>query len=229
MTSSSALNIIAANSNSGGPFSISWIDSGRHVIQLNTSTEQGCKSEPSFDTIDVHTIPDASFKVTLRPGSLCIEDSVLFTANATNYNYSYLWSPAHFFNSVNKPSIWGRVEQSKSIITLTVTDPFGCIAGNSVEIDPGSCCTVSFPNAFSPDGDGQNDFFRPIYAGYHRFHIFRVANRWGQTVYESSNNKMQWDGNYNGVPQDVGVYYYYIKFDCGGNTLEQTGDVTLIR
>jgi gliding motility-associated-like protein len=226
---SSALNILAANANSGGPYSISWNDSGRHVITVTTATEQGCKSLPSYDTVDVHTMPDASFKVTTRPGMLCMEDSVLFTANTNNYNYAYEWAPAHFFSNINQPVIWGRVEQEKSIITLTVTDPFGCIASNSVEIDPATCCTVNFPNAFSPDGDGVNDFFKPIFAGYHRFHIFRIANRWGQTVYETTNDKMNWDGTYNGVPQDIGVYYYYIKFDCGGNTMEQTGDVTLIR
>jgi gliding motility-associated-like protein len=226
---SQALNILAANSNSGGPYSISWNDSGRHVITVATSTEQGCKSLPSYDTVDVHTLPDASFKVTTRPGMLCMEDSVLFTANTNNYNYAYEWAPAHFFSNINQPVIWGRVEQVKSIVTLTVTDPFGCIASNSVEIDPATCCTVNFPNAFSPDGDGMNDVFKPIFAGYHRFHIFRIANRWGQTVYETTNDKVNWDGTYNGVPQDIGVYYYYIKFDCGGNTMEQTGDVTLIR
>jgi gliding motility-associated-like protein len=227
--SSSSVNIISGSSNSGGPYSISWIDSGRHVVQVSTTTLEGCKDQPLNDTINVHTMPDASFKVTTSAGSLCLEDSVLFTANTNNYNYSYLWAPAHFFNNVNQPVIHGRVEQSKSIVTLTVTDPFGCVASNSVELDPGTCCTVNFPNAFSPDGDRHNDLFKPIFAGYHRFHIFRVANRWGQTVYESTNDKMQWDGTFNGVPQDVGVYYYYIKFDCGGNTMEQTGDVTLIR
>jgi len=49
-------------------------------------------------------------------------------------------------------------------------------------------------------------------------------------VYESTNSKdAKWDGNYNGVPQDMGTYFYYLKYDCGGNTLEQKGDVTLIR
>jgi gliding motility-associated-like protein len=234
MANSNALNIIAHNSNSGGPFSISWNDTGRHVIQLTSFTEEGCTSKPTFDTVSVHAVPDASFNVITRPGTLCLEDSVKFEANSTNYNFSYLWTPAHFFANENKPSIWGRVEQEKSIVTLLVTDPFGCYASTSQELDPNSCCTVSFPNAFTPNGDGKNDVFRPIRdyktnSGYHRYHTMRVANRWGQTVFESSNNTMSWDGTYNQVPQDMGVYYYYIKFDCGGKTIEQSGDVTLIR
>jgi gliding motility-associated-like protein len=65
--------------------------------------------------------------------------------------------------------------------------------------------------------------------GYHHFHVFRILNRWGQVVFNSENNEVQWDGNYNGVPQDMGTYYYYLKYDCGGRTLEQKGDLTLIR
>ena len=229
MGTTTALNIIAHNENSGGPFSISWNASGRHVIEVFSATDEGCKAPPTVDTIFVHTIPDASFKYTTKNGPLCLEDSIMFIANTNDYNYSYVWSPAHFFQNINKGVTWGKVEQSKSIISLLVTDPFGCPASTSQEIDPSSCCSVNFPNAFTPNGDHKNDVFRPIYVGYHRFHIFRIANRWGQTVFESTNSNMQWDGNYNGVPQDIGVYFYYLKYDCGGNTIEQTGDVTLVR
>ena len=195
-----------------------------------TETEEGCRSYPTADSVHVHTLPDAGFTIQLIGNSLCIEDSVLFNANTNNYNYSYLWTPEHFFNNTNKASIWGRVELAKSVVTLKVTDPFGCFATTDLEIDPGTCCTVGFPSAFTPNGDTKNDVFRPLFSGYHRFHMFRIANRWGQTIFESGNSaSASWDGNYNGVPQDMGVYYYYIKYDCGGKTLEQKGDVTLIR
>ncbi len=223
------LSVIAHNSNSGGPFSVSWHDSGRHVITLLTSTEEGCRSIPTDDTINVHNAPDATFTFQTKGGQLCLEDSVMFIAATNNYNYSYLWTPEHYFNNINKGVTWGKVENNHSIVTLRVTDPFGCYATTTQELDPGSCCTVGFPNSFTPNGDGKNDFFRPIFVGYHRFHTFRIANRWGQTVYEGSQSNMKWDGTYNGVPQDMGVYFYYIKYDCGGQTLEKKGDVTLIR
>ena len=111
---------------------------------------------------------------------------------------------------------------------LTVTDPFGCTATTAQDLNPGSCCIVAFPNAFTP-GSTINNLFRPIAAGYHNYHDFRITNRWGQMVFESASSNVAWDGTFNGVPQDTGVYFYYIKFDCGGNTVEQKGDVTLIR
>ena len=225
-----AVSIIAANSNSGGPFSIKWNATGLHIIKVTTTTEQGCKSEPTFDSVDVHALPNATFTFKAKFNStLCLEDSVEFTANDTAYNDSYLWQPAHGFNNDNKRVIWGKVEEAQSDITLTVTDPFGCVGTSTQQLDPSVCCSVMFPNAFTPNGDGKNDVFRPLFNGYHNFHSFRIVNRWGETIFESSNSLPSWDGSFNGVPQDIGTYYYFIQYDCGGNTVEAKGDVTLIR
>jgi len=230
LTSTGAVSIVAASSNNGGPYSLSWNDTGLHIITVMCTTSQGCKSEPTYDSVDVHALPDAAF--TFKPkfnNVLCLEDSVQFIATYPEENNSYLWQPAHSFNNDNKPVIWGKVEETQSDITLTVTDPFGCVGTFTQQLDPSSCCTVMFPNAFTPNGDTKNDVFRPLFNGYHNFHYFRIANRWGQTVFESSNSLPAWDGTFNGVPQDIGIYYYYIQYDCGGSTVEAKGDVTLIR
>ena len=226
---STAVSIISHDSHSGGPYLISWIDSGKHQIQLNAFTVEGCTSKPSFDSVNVHASPDATFKIVTGLKGLCLEDSVRFEANATDYNYSYSWAPEHSFSNINKAATWGRVEQAKSIITLTVTDPFGCAASNSVELDPSTCCNITFPNAFTPGKAIGNNIFRPITDGFHRYHSFRITNRWGQVIFESANTNPSWDGNYNGVPQDMGVYYYFVKYDCGGSEQIAKGDVTLIR
>ena len=230
LTSSAIINIVAANSNSGGPFSISWNDSGNHVITVTCTTNEGCRSDPEYDSVHVHPLPDPVFTIAPKAtGSLCLEDSILFIARHQDANCSYLWEPEHCFNNNNKPEIWGKVEQGRTDITLTITDPFGCKSSYDMQLSPDACCTVLFPTAFTPNGDGLNDKYRPIFNGFHNFHQFRVVNRWGQTVFESANSNPEWDGSFNGVPQDMGVYYYYIKFDCGGNVIEQKGDCTLVR
>ncbi|MFI5196542.1 MAG: gliding motility-associated C-terminal domain-containing protein [Chitinophagales bacterium] len=204
--SSGAITIISANSNSGGPFNISWADTGVHIIYVQAYAEHGCTDKPTTDTIEVHQLPDATFRITTLGGTLCLEDSVLFSANDSNYQNIYRWNPAHFFHNVGKYSIWGSMELVHSIVTLTITDPFGCTASNSRELDPSVCCNIPFPNAFTPNGDGLNDVFRPIpMRAYHRYHVFRIDNRWGQTVFECTDNKAEWDGTFNGVPQDIGV------------------------
>ena len=230
MTNSGAINIVAANSNSGGPYSLRWNDTGTHIITVTTTTTQGCKSLPTNDTVNVHALPNATFTYKSKSSDvLCLEDSVQFIANNISENDSYLWQPAHSFNNDNKAVIWGKVEETQSDITLTVTDPFGCVGMSTQQLDPSACCTVLFPNAFTPNGDGKNDVFRPLFNGYHNFHFFRIVNRWGETIFESSNSLPAWDGTFNGVAQDIGTYYYFIQYDCGGNAVEEKGDVTLIR
>jgi gliding motility-associated-like protein len=233
MSASNALSIVTSNSNTGGPYSISWVDSGRHVIKITSSSAEGCKSLPTYDTVLVHTGPDAAFAISSQhPHGICLEDSVEFTARINNLNYSYVWGPEHDFNNLNQSIAWGKMEEVNNVITLKVTDPYGCYATATLNVDAGSCCLIAFPNAFTPNGSGpeENNVFKPYVAGYHRFHLFRIMNRWGQTIFESANSSvMGWDGKFNGVPQDMGVYYYVLKYDCGGKTLEQKGDVTLIR
>jgi gliding motility-associated-like protein len=229
MANSQALDSVSANTNSSGPYIISWIDSGLHVISVVSFSKDGCRSAPVYDTVNVHMSPDANFKITSTTQSGCIDDTVQFTADVADYSDAYVWSPAQSFENVNTPVAWGKIEEANTIITLTVTDPFGCTATQSMEIDPNSCCTVAMPNAFTPNGDGKDDFFRPLFNGYHHFHVFRIVNRWGQVVFNSENSGMEWDGRLNGAPQDMGTYYYFLEYDCGGKTIEQKGDVTLIR
>ena len=229
LNSAPAINIVSANANTGGPFKVSWNTTGIHVVTVYAYSTEGCRSKPSLDTVKVLASPDATFGYLLPNGQFCIEDSVLFKANDSNAADLFYWTPAHAFNNVNSPEQWGKVELADGSITLTVTNANGCTASTSQEMTPGTCCTVAFPMAFSPNADHHNDVFRPIAPGYHRFHNLRIVNRWGQTVFESTNTNMEWDGTYNGVPQDMGVYYYFVKYDCGGQTFEQKGDVTLVR
>jgi gliding motility-associated-like protein len=229
MFTSPKINVISSNINSGGPYVISWNDSGLHIINVKSSTAEGCTALPTADTVKVHTLPDSRFNISQIPAKFCVEDSVLFTAVKSDYSYSYKWEPEHSFVNQNKPEAWGRVELVHSRIMLTVTDPFGCRSSYSKAVNPDECCNVAMPNAFTPNGDGKNDRFRPIFDGYRRFHMFRITNRWGQTVFESANSNPSWDGTFNGNMLDMGTYFFYLKYDCGGKALEAKGDVILVR
>jgi len=225
-----AVDVITSSSHTGGPIVMSWPNPGIYVITVQGATAEGCRALPTGDTVKVHALPDPRFTILpLANRPLCIEDSVFFSANVNDYTYNYKWEPEHSFVNNNRPEIWGKVEELRSMITLTVTTPFGCKASYTQLIKPEECCTVTFPNAFTPNGDDRNDCFRPMFNGFKRFQMFRIMNRWGQTVFESVNSNPKWDGTYNGVNQDMGVYYYYLRYDCGGKTMEAKGDVTLIR
>lgn len=219
--------ISASDAAKAGPYKVMWASSGVHLIEVYGQVGNLCRSINAQDTIHVHALPDAKI-ADLVSTDICAGDSIYFSATDSLWENTYRWAPEHFFQNLNKSGIYGRVELP-GYVTLTVTDPFGCSATDRVLINAKSCCAVSFPTAFTPNGDGRNDIFRPISPGHHPIHTFRVANRWGQTVFETVADGAGWDGNFNGVPQNIGTYFYYIKYDCNGKILEDKGDVTLIR
>lgn len=87
------------------------------------------------------------------------------------------------------------------------------------------------PDIFSPNGDGQNDVFRPFYLGEMDIVEVTVYNRWGQVVFESTDSSNPgWDGTKDGdkqAPSDV--YIYSVRVGLGGVTREETGQITLLR
>jgi gliding motility-associated-like protein len=88
-----------------------------------------------------------------------------------------------------------------------------------------------FPNAFSPNEDGNNDVFRikglsrNIYFGY----SLRVFNRWGQCIFHTTDPNSGWDGTFNNQKQDIGVYFYLAQFGLNNKLITAKGDLTLIR
>ena len=225
-------NLVAASSNTFGPYYVTWPGAGTYYISVTGNATVFCPSLTAQDTILVHNFPNATILdpifVNGNGTSVCTGDSVMLRAAYQDLNYSYYWWPVHYFEQNNIGTVYATVERA-GYIWLTIHDEFGCTATDSVMVNAQPCCQVSIPNAFSPNNDGLNDIFRPIGIGTHGIHVFRVMNRWGQTVFETVANKVGWDGVFNGVPQDIGTYYYYLSYDCDGKTIVEKGEVTLVR
>jgi gliding motility-associated-like protein len=119
----------------------------------------------------------------------------------------------------------------EGIYSLTVTNVYGCPATESVTVNKD--CYTDIPNAFTPDGDGINDYFFPkqlLSSGLSACHI-KIINRWGVVVFESNNaDGRGWDGALNGKPQPQGVYMYLIEVVFKNARSEKyQGNVTLLR
>jgi gliding motility-associated-like protein len=88
---------------------------------------------------------------------------------------------------------------------------------------------VAFPDAFTPNGDGLNDVFRPV-APYTKDFLMEIYNRWGEILFRTTELNTGWDGNYAGRPAPAGPYIYYIRLvDDAGAITEKKGTVTLLR
>jgi gliding motility-associated-like protein len=85
------------------------------------------------------------------------------------------------------------------------------------------------PNAFSPNGDGNNDTLKVLGKGIAELE-FAIYNRWGELIFKTHDAKQGWDGNYKGQKSEPAVYAYYVKARMrNGKEVFKKGNVTLIR
>ncbi len=107
-----------------------------------------------------------------------------------------------------------------------------------IEVEGEPCtCNAIFPNAFTPDQDGLNDFFHPVIDCDYPIENYNLMlfNRWGQLIFKTDNLEEKWDGTFKGKPVPTDVLVYKVQYDVidwNGILIRQTkesGDVTLIR
>lgn len=114
---------------------------------------------------------------------------------------------------------------------LTVTNKCGTFV-DSVTLDflP-FACDIFIPNAFSPNGDGINDVFRP--SGNVTIKSMKIYNRWGEQVYESSADDFSWNGYYMNELAKSDHYFFVILYEKpvpnGAEQLQSSGSVFLMR
>jgi gliding motility-associated-like protein len=211
-----------------GAYKLIWINAGTYVLSLQI-TENGCKSPAVFDTINIHDQPVAKINL-MTTGDLCIGSPIKLSAvPVTAGEYSYFWTPIDFFNINGLQETEVKVKAA-GFIYLQTSDKYGCTGFDSLFIDAKGCCNIMLPDAFTPNGDSRNDFFGPISKADQQLAEFRIVNRWGQVVFQTADFHEKWDGTYKGIPQEIGTYYYYLRYRCGnGEDFEKKGEITLIR
>ncbi len=113
-----------------------------------------------------------------------------------------------------------------------VTDANACPDSAVAEVEYNNCCKAFVPSAFTPNNDGKNDKLRILFKGNMTIKQFIIYNRFGQRVFATDDVSEGWDGMFNGEPQDLGTYNYYIQGTCGNTAprdVEYKGTITLIR
>ncbi|MDO4462555.1 MAG: gliding motility-associated C-terminal domain-containing protein [Bacteroidia bacterium] len=116
-------------------------------------------------------------------------------------------------------------------ISLIVTNEnSGCSHADSSEVIIVTDADIQFPDAFTPNGDGVNDEFRPAYKSIKDYKL-TIYNRWGRRVFSSTNPKVGWDGKNGNTDAAEGVYIYICEATAyeRGVAFTRKGTVTLIR
>ena len=211
-----------------GPYGISWSTPGTHVVNMQAYLN-GCSAHGFEDTIAIHGKPDVTLTV-LGGTTICAYDTVTLQA-VSDSGSTFAWLPEQFVTEVNNDGTARIIIPQTGYAAVTATTPYGCTNTDSVGFVTQLCCTLALPDVFTPNGDGRNDVFRPLTNGHQRVAWFRITNRWGQIIFQTSDEHTGWDGTFHGVPQDMDTYYYTIKYQCadGSQTFEKKGDVILVR
>lgn len=165
--------------------------------------------------------------------SATIDLGEVVTISSGNPNgTSYLWTPnvGLVNSSVQTDSVIDVSPSQTTIYWVTVTDANGCKSRDSVIIilEAG---IIEIPNAFTPNQDGRNDKLELLYTGLVEIEFFRVYNRWGEIIFETTDPTVGWDGTYKNEEQPAGVFTYLIKGIDPTTKLSymKSGNVTLIK
>ena len=196
-----------------------------------------CGADRKSVTVTVAALPRLSnFKIEpieANTSGVPLGEKVTILANLTPLNLpgiTYTWKANGKDIPGSTPLLDHVPTENPTTYTLIIKNATGCELTFSSPPIPVLAPVFDIPNAFTPDGDGVNDFFNVVFRGKIEITKFNVFNRWGQTVYKNETPTTGWDGRFNGTdsPSDIYVYYIIIKFPDGKEFIKK-GDLTLFR
>lgn len=188
------------------------------------ATYRICPDVSKTIPIDVNPFPivDLGKDTSICPNGVPV--SISDRVNPGNPDAKFSW------NTPTKDATPNALIRTPGVYALTV-DIKGCKTTDSVEVKKN--CFVNIPNIFTPNGDGQNDYFLPrqlLSSNVSKFDM-KIFNRWGEIIFETdATDGRGWDGKVNGEFQPTGVYVYLINVTFGNGTRENyQGNVTMLR
>jgi gliding motility-associated-like protein len=140
-------------------------------------------------------------------------------------NHQLRWGSCSSLRNLNFNYIEGGYHYPYQV----VHNEYGCVdtAFRVIYVEPYT--TLYVPNAFTPNGDGENDILY-VRSSIVEELIFRVYNRWGELVFETADRTQGWDGTFKEKLSDPDVYDYYLKGFClDEQEFIIQGNITLIR
>jgi gliding motility-associated-like protein len=197
------------------------------LLEVDTTT---CNQRDSTqETIVVSTYPTAGF--TYAPQTPVANTPMIFTNGSIGAStYKWLFGDGDSTVRTTTDTVEHLYNQTDTFtVCLLATNTSGCTdtvcRPVAALIDP----LLDVPNAFTPGRFGTNSVVRVM--GFGITHMdFRIYNRWGRLVFESTDPNIGWDGYYQGQIQPMDVYAYTLEADfSNGKHVTKKGDITLIR
>lgn len=198
-----------------------FLPKGNEQISIIVTDTIGCVDSSGYNIgilESIQAIFDKELKYCRRKA-----DGIEIYSNMLN---NYLWEPGGFTGNPLKVNASGTY-------FLTGLDVNNCPVKDTVKVIERCDPELYVPNAFSPNGDGQNDFFEVFGYDVSSFDI-KIFDRWGEIIYHSTDFKFNWDGKYKSQTVPIGTYPFVISYKgltFEGEAVSKTfsGDVTVVR
>ncbi len=195
---------------------------------VTVTDRYGCTIDSSF-TLQyqfVLTLQAAPSFTVIKLGQLV---QLATTTNGTQMHYQ--WTPAEGLTCSDCAAPVASPTYDTHYL-VTGADNNGCTAFDTLDIQVIPDYDLFIPNAFTPNNDGNNDFFE-IFGNKAamRYVAVEVFDRWGEKVFESNSPDFEWDGTFKGKPMQPGVFVYAIQVSFSDGHADKLfkGSVTLIR
>jgi len=201
------------------------------VLTVSNGT---CNATSVVTTVMLDNAVDAAFEST---AVVCPGDPAVFKDKSINRIQAWQWDFGNGSNSnLQEPPAQLYPADNNNVIRdlpvrLIVTNDIGCSDTATNIIQVVGNCYIAVPNAFTPNGDGLNDFLYPTNAYKARDLYFAVYNRGGNKIFETRNWIRKWDGTLKGNPQDPGTYVWFLQYTHidTGKRIELKGSTVLLR
>ncbi|MFN6945553.1 MAG: PKD domain-containing protein, partial [Cytophagaceae bacterium] len=211
-------------------------ETGEYTITYYVRSSTGTENQYCTDTIRrnviVHPNPEAGFSANMNE-VIALRPIRFYDESAHGVEWQWYFGnedSLRILDPTNTSPEYIFRQFAKDIdVTQIVYNEFGCTDTASMVLDLNIYMLV--PNAFSPNGDANNDGFNIVYKGLKELVEFKIYNRWGQLIFDGGQDlNASWDGTHQGADQPIGVYLYYIKaLNLLDEEMISSGKVTLIR
>ncbi|MFI5150212.1 MAG: PKD domain-containing protein [Bacteroidia bacterium] len=205
---------------------------GTYSVTLSVTDSNGCKGSLTRpNLILVHPLPVAAFTWGPQPVSI-VNPTIQFTDLSTG-PVSWSW---HFGDSTNSVSIlqnpiYTYGDTGCYPVMLAIQNIFGCKDTARARLCVKSEFTFYAPNAFTPNGDGKNDFWTPVgeYVDPNNYEL-NIFDRWGNLLFTTNTWGHAWDGTFQGNKVQIDTYVWRAGLkDMEGRRYTFTGSIHVMR
>ena len=210
-----------------------YANTGTYTITLRVVDTSTCnKTDQTSFTITVNPKPTAAFTTLPIPAEEN-KPTIFYNNSIGATRFRWVFGDGGFSTKNTMDTVMHQYNKTGTYqACLIAINQFGCTDTICQPVQALIKPLLDVPNAFTPGrpgSRGKNHIVRPEGFGIEKV-MFRIYNRWGQKVFETSTPYAGWDGTYRGVvqPMDVYVYTLEVEFSDGTKT-SRKGDITLIR